>query len=316
MKPRVSVIIPARNACKTLVETLDSVVAQTYESWEAIVADDGSTDGTADLVPGYDPRVTVVCSARNLGIGGARNLAIARARGELVALLDADDLWLPRYLERMVGAYDAAVASGGRVGIVSCAAFEFDDSGTREMPLSHRLAAARAVTLTSLLRHNTIFVSSLVPRALIDQLGGFATNCLGTEDYDMWLRILETGRTVLHIREPLALYRRGATSVSANEAQMALARQTVYRRALGRGRLSVRQRAIARRELRLQRLIELWATMAKRRGETGRLPLGTTARAVPLGARVIVERPSRWRRWLRLRVELARMVRADRMRSL
>jgi glycosyltransferase involved in cell wall biosynthesis len=310
--PRVSVIIPARNARGTLAATLDSVVAQTFEEWEAIVADDGSTDGTAELAIDFDARVSVVRSTRNLGIGGARNLALTRAAGELVALLDADDLWLPGYLDRLVSAYDLAVASGERVGIVCCDALEFDGTAPREPRALRagepralrRIAGERPVTLTSLLRHNTIFISALVPRELIEYLGGFATDCLGAEDYDMWLRILEEERSALVIPEALALYRRGDSSISANEAQMARATQAVYRHALARGRLGTRQRAIAHRELRLQRLIELWDDVAKRRYETGRVPLGAVVRAAPLGVRVLIERPSRWRRWLKLRQEI------------
>lgn len=314
MNPRVSVIIPAHNARGTLPRALDSIAAQTYGSWEAIVADDGSTDGTGELVPRDHPQITAVRSARNLGIGGARNLALTRAKGELVALLDADDAWLPSYLERMIGSYDAAIAAGERVGVVCCDTFEVENGHTRALTFFERTGWSRPATLTSLLRRNMIFVSTVVPRTLIEELGGFATDCLGTEDYDMWLRILETGRTALTVPEPLALYSRSDTSLSANQVQMARATQSVYRRALERGRLDVRQRAIARRELRLQRLIELWYTAATRRGETGRMPLNIVLRALPLGVCVIAERPSRWARWLRLPREITRRAPADRAR--
>jgi glycosyltransferase involved in cell wall biosynthesis len=306
MTPRVSVIIPAHNACALLAETLDSVIAQTYEDWEVIVADDGSTDGTAALATGYHPRVGCVCSPRKLGIGGARNLALTRATGELVALLDADDLWLPEYLERQVARYDAAVVAGEDVGIVSCDAFELGPDGPRASTYSQRAGWADPVTLTTLLRGNTIFVSAIAPRALIDKLGGFATDCLGTEDYDMWLRILETGRAVLATREPLVLYRIADATVSANVAGMARATQTTYRHALERGRLDARQRWIARRALRLQRFVELWEEAAGRRKETGRIPWVFMACAAPLGVRVVLERPERWLRWLRIAREIVR----------
>jgi glycosyltransferase involved in cell wall biosynthesis len=289
MAPRVSVIIPAFNACASLAETLDSVIAQTYEAWEVIVADDGSSDGTADLAANYHPRVSCVRSQHNLGIGGARNLALAQASGELVALLDADDLWRPEYLERQLARHDDAVAAGENVGITCCDAILLGRGGARE-----RVFTSSPITLTALLRHNTIFVSAIVTRSVIDQLGGFATNCLGTEDYDLWLRILESGRTVLVVNEPLAFYRIGDTTVSSNAAGMARAMQTTYRRALERGRLDAHQRAIVHRELRLQRFIEFREQVARRRAQTGRLPLAMVARAAPLGVRVLVERPSTW----------------------
>jgi glycosyltransferase involved in cell wall biosynthesis len=306
MTPRVSVIIPAHNASVSLAETLDSVIAQTYEDWEAIVADDASSDGTGELAESYHPRVKCVRSPRKLGIGGARNLALTRATGELVALLDADDVWLPQYLERQLTRYDRAVAGGEKVGIVCCDAFELGPEGPREGTSSQRIGWVEPVTLTTLLRNNTICISAIVPRDLIDQLGGFATDCLGTEDYDLWLRILETGRTVLATREPLFQYRIADTAVSANVAAMARATQTTYRHALERGRLDARQRAIAYRELRMQRFVELWEEAAQRREETGRLPWRLIARAAPLGARVVFERPKRWPRWLKIGVSILR----------
>jgi len=304
MAPRISVIIPAYNACASLAETLDSVIGQTYDDWEAIVADDASSDGTGDLATSYHPRVSCVRSEHNRGIGGARNLALAKASGELVALLDADDLWLSDYLQTQVAHYDEAVAAGENVGIVCCGAILLRPDGPRECVYSQRPA-----TLAALLRRNTIFVSAIIPRVLVEQLGGFATDCLGTEDYDMWLRIVETGRTVLVVDEPLAIYRVGDTTVSTNVVGMARAMQTTYRHALERGRLHVRERAIVRRELRLQRLIELRAEAAWR-AEAGRLPVTVIARAIPLSVRVVLERPKLWLLGPRLFVRSLRGVRA------
>jgi glycosyltransferase involved in cell wall biosynthesis len=289
MHPRVSVIIPAYNASASLGEALDSVIAQRYDDWEAIVADDASADGTAELACGYHPRVRCVRSERNLGIGGARNLALADASGELVALLDADDLWTPDYLRRQVAHYDAAIAAGNRVGIVCCDATVVYPSGRQE-----RSYTRNPITLDTLLRHNTIFVSALIPRALIDELGAFATDCLGTEDYDMWLRILETGHAALVVNEPLAIYRDGDETVSSNAAGMARAMQTTYRHALERGRLDIRQQAIARRELRWQRLVEFHAELTQTRMRAGRVPLAAIVRMTPLGACVVLERPALW----------------------
>lgn len=306
MTPRVSVIIPAHNAAGSLVETLDSIVAQTYISWEAIVADDASTDATKEIAAGYHPQVKCVRSPSKLGIGGARNLALREARGELVALLDADDLWMPQYLARQLARYDEAVAAGENVGIVCCDAFEFGPDGRRPGTYSRRVGWSEPVTVKTLLRSNTIFVSAVVPRDLIETLGGFATDCLGTEDYDLWLRIVESGRTVLTVREPLVLYRISDTAISASVATMARATQTTYRRALERGQLGLIESAIARRQLRLQRFVELWEEVARRRAETGRFPWRLAARATPLGARVILERPARWPHWSRLGVGILR----------
>lgn len=298
---RVSIVIPAYNAAAVLAQTLDSIVAQTYEDWEAIVVDDASTDETAAVASGRDSRISCVRSPRNLGIGGARNQALPHAHGELIALLDADDLWLPQYLERQLARYDEAVARGEDVGVICCDAYHLGPDGAPAEASYELPRWPEMVTLTTLLRGNTIFVSAMVPRAVIDELGGFATNCLGTEDYDMWLRIAETGRRVIAVREPLAVYRVGDSSVSANRAVMSRAMQMTYRRALSRGRLTRAQRRIARRQLRLQRLVELSDEAAARR-KTRALPLALLARMLPLAMRVAIERPGYWLRWLRIAI--------------
>ena len=103
--PLVSVIIPALNAGATLGRALDFVAAQTYPQWEAIVIDDGSSDDTAPLVERRgDPRCRVIRRTVRGGPSRARNDGIAAARGALIALLDADDEWLPQKLERQVAA--------------------------------------------------------------------------------------------------------------------------------------------------------------------------------------------------------------------
>src|SRR5205814_6279167 len=88
--PRVSVVMPAHNAAAHIGQALDSVAAQTFTDWEVIVCDDASSDDTAELACGRE-RVTVIVNERNAGPAESRNRALAHARGELVAFLDADD---------------------------------------------------------------------------------------------------------------------------------------------------------------------------------------------------------------------------------
>src|SRR4051812_28108863 len=107
VEPTFSVAIPAYNAAATIAPALRSVLAQTRGDFEAIVVDDGSTDATAEAVGPFleDGRITLV-QQENRGLSGARNTALASARGRYVSLLDSDDLWLPHYLERMGEALD------------------------------------------------------------------------------------------------------------------------------------------------------------------------------------------------------------------
>lgn len=295
--PRVSVIIPAHNAESYLAETLGSVESQTFSDWEVVVADDASSDGTLALARRFGPRVKAVHSSENLGPAGARNLALEHASGELVALLDADDLWAPEYLERMVGAYDAARARGDRIGIVTCNARVL--AGDEYAPFTyHDLFELPAdVTLERVLEQNPIYVSSLVPRAVMGEAGPFATETWGSEDHDMWIRIMELGYRVLVLRETLAVYRRREGSVSSDLASMGRTNQTTYRLALARGRLTPRQRRIAQRYLRYNRAMEEVAAFASSPREERRRAGCRLARSLPLLVRVVSTHPGRWGQW-------------------
>ena len=100
-------MMPAYNAAAYIGEAIDSVLAQTHPSWELIVVDDGSTDATGTIAAGYDDPRIVVVRQPNGGEGAARNTALERARGEYLAFLDADDVWLPNHLELAAGYLDA-----------------------------------------------------------------------------------------------------------------------------------------------------------------------------------------------------------------
>jgi hypothetical protein len=128
---------------------------------------------------------------------------------------------------------------------------------------------------------------------LVDEAGGFCPEIFGTEDYDLWLRILELGYPAVALREALTVYRLRSASVSANLPRMARSLQLTYRRALERGTLTPRQERIARRQLRLQRALEqVGELMSERRA--GQRPVSRLVRNVPLFLRVAAENPDRW----------------------
>jgi teichuronic acid biosynthesis glycosyltransferase TuaG len=291
--PRVSVIIPAYNSEAVLPEALRSVEAQTMADWEVVVGDDASTDGTAAVAEGFDERVRVVGSDRNRGPAAARNTAIEAARGELLAFLDADDCWLPEYLAEQVAAYERGERERPGVGIVACDALIRGPDGFAPGTYRDRVPFPDPLTLAKLLVANPIFVSALVPRAAVEEAGGFSPECLGTEDLDLWIRLLELGYRAVANPGAWAVYRVAENSVSGDVARMARNMQTVYRRALARGRLGRRERRIARRELRLQRLVEELAEIRERRASKGHLPLGRSLRAAPRAIAVAAGNPQR-----------------------
>src|SRR5438105_1307294 len=104
--PKVSIIIPAYNVAQYIGETLDSVIQQSYTDYEAIVINDGSTDGTERALEPFRDRI-IYTRQENRGLSGARNTGLRIARGRYVALLDSDDLWMPHYLEQLVPRLEA-----------------------------------------------------------------------------------------------------------------------------------------------------------------------------------------------------------------
>jgi glycosyltransferase involved in cell wall biosynthesis len=103
--PRVSVVIPNYNHTRFITGAIQSVLNQTYRSFEVIVVDDGSTDNSREVVASFGSQVRYIWQ-ENQGLAGARNTGIRAARGQLIGLLDADDQWLPDFLEKMVALAD------------------------------------------------------------------------------------------------------------------------------------------------------------------------------------------------------------------
>lgn len=219
----ITVIVPAYNAQATLDETLHSVCAQTHRALEVIVADDGSTDTTAEIVAHHaraDPRVRLLRQA-NTGVAAARNAAIAAARGEFIAPIDADDLWHPAKLEKQL----AAMRRGGeRVGLVYVwSAFIDLDSrivGLMEQNFDEGLVLAR-------LCHGNFVGNGSAPlmrSAAVRQAGGYDTSLLrreaeGCEDFALYLAIAEHYEYVL-VPEYLTGYRQRPDSMSSDSPQM------------------------------------------------------------------------------------------------
>jgi glycosyltransferase involved in cell wall biosynthesis len=222
--PRLSVVIPAFNAAQTLGSAIRSVLSQTDPGFELIVVDDGSTDTTPSVVRGHpDPRIRLV-SQKNKGLPAARNAGILAARGEFVSFLDADDLWLPHYLERMY----RALAVPRQAGLAYCDAWVFQD-GTGRVRRStvfdrHRpagtLPADPAEFLLHHLRDNFFYVGATVRADVLEQVGGFREDMVSLEDYEMWLRIEAGGFGAVEVAEPLALYRTSANQMSADTLRM------------------------------------------------------------------------------------------------
>jgi GT2 family glycosyltransferase len=240
----------------------------------------------------------VVHNTTNQGLACARNRAIGEARGRLLALLDADDSWLPHYLERQLQRLQEDDRRHGSIGAVACNAYLSDAGGLLAGTYADRFGHAEEVGIEQLLDISPVFISAVIPRAALEQVGLFATDLRSCEDLDLWIRLVEAGYRVISTSEPLVVYRLSPGQLSAQPVAMAHARQAVYRRAIERGRLTPAQRRAAKRAIRRERAIEAIASLAedlcaRRRPHTRLSDLG-------LLVRTLAENPARWRRWARL----------------
>jgi glycosyltransferase involved in cell wall biosynthesis len=199
----VTVVMAAFEGEALIGEAIRSVIDQTHTEWELVVVDDGSTDGTLDIVRGFaDPRIRILAREHVGVLGQVRNPGMAAARGDAVALLDQDDVWLPRKLERQVD----LLARRPEVGVVHTGADLLVDGVRQTAPLP---AAGRSSFVRRLLEQNFVYSSSaIVRRSLLDTHGLFDPDptLAGSVDLDLWLR-LAPHTEFARIDDVLLLYR-------------------------------------------------------------------------------------------------------------
>lgn len=178
----ISIIMPTYNRKSFLPKAVDSVLAQTYENWELILVDDGSIDGTHDLMAGYDDCRIKYHYQDNLGVSAARNKGIGISNGEVIALLDSDDEWLPEKLE-MQWRYMSDK------GYEICQTDEIWVRNGKRVNQPAKYAKPEGWFFEKSLNMCLISPScTMFTRQVWERIGPFDTNMLSCEDYDMWLR--------------------------------------------------------------------------------------------------------------------------------
>jgi glycosyltransferase involved in cell wall biosynthesis len=210
----VSVVIPAYNAAEFLAEALDSVLSQTYKPLEVIVVDDGSEDETPQVVSAYAGKVTYIRKPHGGGCGGTRNVGIQAASGEWIAFLDADDIWMPTLLERLV---EGAVKTGADLVFCDFRSLTVGSVDSRSN-LEHKGLKTRLANIAPkgalidpfelLLEVGCYFCPSsvLVRRSSLLGVGLFDEGIYCTDDLDLWLRLALRHRFGV-VSEALVLYR-------------------------------------------------------------------------------------------------------------
>ncbi|MCH7813219.1 MAG: glycosyltransferase [Planctomycetes bacterium] len=216
-RPSVSVVMPCYNHAAYVGQAIESILSQTRPADEVLVIDDGSTDGSTDIIARYAPAVRLIRQA-NAGGAAARNRALGEVRGEIIANLDSDDFWQPRYLERNV-----AALVDGNAALAYCPCIVYDqqgrDTGRRDG------SAIGDDAVADLLTGNRICHSATVVRTeALRQVGGYGRQFWGgggpgAEDYHLWLR-LAARWPIAYQSEALGCYRLHARQLTADRNAM------------------------------------------------------------------------------------------------
>lgn len=216
IKPLVSIIMPAFNAEATISDSINSVLAQTYENYELIIADDGSLDATYKIISSYkDPRIKYLYQDQS-GVGcpgSARNLALASATGEYIAFLDSDDLWDPLKLEIQINYF---INNHYHVDLIYTDYATFTSSAALALQADVYPPQLFSSIFNNLLVKNYIPTLTVMVKAqVIQDVGLFRIDLHGVEDWDLWLRISHKYR--FHFIDTLlAYYRISDTSITGN----------------------------------------------------------------------------------------------------
>lgn len=217
--PKVSVIIPAYNLAAYAAETLDSVFAQTFQDYEVIVVNDGSKD-TAELKAALAPYLEKIVYGEqaNLGASRARNAAICLSRGELLAFLDGDDVWLPEFLASQI-----AFLEEKNLEMAYCDALLFGEKFFAGRTFMQDAPSNGAVTSVSLINTecNVITSGTIIKRDLIKRFDMFDTDLPRTQDFELWFRFAKGGARIGYQRDVLSKYRVRPHSLSGTNVERA-----------------------------------------------------------------------------------------------
>ncbi|WP_341526556.1 glycosyltransferase [Nostoc sp. UHCC 0302] len=224
--PLISVILPVYNGEKTIYETINSVVNQTFIDWELIVINDGSQDSTLDIIKSFSDSRLQVFSYPNAGLAISRNRGVIQANGNYISFIDADDIWTPHKLEFQIKALQEN--SEASVAYSWCDHIDIEGKFLRT---GSRITANGNIHAKLLLANFLENGSNpLVCKQALISIGGFEASLNPAEDWDLWLRLALHYQFVT-VPYPQILYRVSPNSMSSNVVKMELASLQVIERA-------------------------------------------------------------------------------------
>lgn len=225
MQQLVSIIMPAYKAEKTISDSIESVLAQTYQNFELIVIDDCSPDNTRDIVNQFatsDNRVKLISKLNNEGVSAARNTGLDHAVGDYVAFLDSDDKWKEDKLERQLDIFNKNMD----IDVIYSSYYRFNNDG-----IINLVKVPRKLDRNSLLKGNCI--GNLTSIYNFKKYPNIRQKKIGHEDYLFWLEMFNSSKDVkgFGIEEPLAYYRvaEDGQSISGNKLKAAGWTWKIYR---------------------------------------------------------------------------------------
>ena len=206
-----SIVVPCYNVQDTLKETIESILKQDFNNYEIVAVDDGSFDKTSQILNNYKIKNNIkVITQSNKGLGAARNTGIKASDGIYICLLDADDLWVPNKLNRLyeiIKNKGYALISNDEIILGNKYLFYLRNNPPRS--LSNLLISG-----------NTLSPSAMtIKKEIFDKVGLFkeGKQFLGVEDWDFWIRLIDSGEKIKHLAEPLGIYRRDIQNMSKSK---------------------------------------------------------------------------------------------------
>ena len=203
-----SIIVPCYNVEDTLKETIESILKQTFKNYEIVAVDDGSFDKTSHILKNFEIKNNIkVITQSNRGLGAARNAGIKASEGIYICLLDADDLWVSNKLTKVheiIKTKKYSLISNDEIILGDKYLFYLRNKPPRSLS-------------NLLIEGNTLSPSAMtIKKEIFDKVGLFKEdkNFLGVEDWDLWIRIFDSGEKINHLPEPLGIYRRDIKNMS------------------------------------------------------------------------------------------------------